>query len=81
MKTIGAAIRSGDFEETQRLTHSLKSGAGTFGVVALQNCAERLEAASAAGAGSDLRHLYEELVPLAKRSVAEVQAAADIVAA
>ena len=81
VKTIGAAIRSGDFEETQRLTHSLKSGAGTFGVVALQNCAERLEAASAAGAGSDLRRLYEELVPLAKRSVAEVQAAADIVAA
>ena len=74
--TIGSAIRSGDFVEAQRLSHSLKSGAGTFGAIALQKCAERLEQASADSDADALAALYEELVPLAAQSVEEVKSEA-----
>lgn len=77
--TIGAAVADEDFDEAQRLSHSLKSGAGTFGAVALQKCAERLEMASADRAIDELRSLHAELIPLAERSVAEVETeAADL---
>lgn len=74
--SIGLAIQAGDFEEAQRLSHSLKSGAGTFGAIALQRCAERLEAASAMGDRGGLDRLHAELVPLAQRSVERVRAEA-----
>lgn len=73
IQTIGAAVRSGDFVEAQRLAHSLKSGAGTFGAIALQKCAESVEGAGAARDGAALAGLYDELVPLALQSVEEVR--------
>lgn len=76
IKTIGAAVRSTDYLEAQRLAHSLKSGAGTFGAIALQKCAESIEGASAAQDGAELVRLYDDLVPLALRSVDEVKAVA-----
>lgn len=78
IRTIGVALRSADYVEAQRLAHSLKSGAGTFGAIALQKCAESIEAASAARNGSELARLYDDLVPLALRSVDEVKGAAAI---
>jgi TMAO reductase system sensor TorS len=73
---IGAAIASGNFDEAQRLSHSLKSGAGTFGAIALQKCAERIEAASADGDPDRLVRLQPELAALARRSVDLVRAEA-----
>ena len=73
---IGDAIRSGNFVDAQRLAHSLKSGAGTFGAIALQRCAEMLEAASARQDAEELAVLYEELEPLAAQSVETVKAEA-----
>jgi HPt (histidine-containing phosphotransfer) domain-containing protein len=43
---IGAALSKLDFETARRLAHSLKSGAGTVGLVELQNAAEKLEKAT-----------------------------------
>jgi signal transduction histidine kinase/CheY-like chemotaxis protein/HPt (histidine-containing phosphotransfer) domain-containing protein len=71
--TIGAAVRNRDFEAAQRLAHSLKSGAGTFGATALQKCAECLEGAGASQSVEGLAKYYEQLVPLALRSVEEVK--------
>ena len=76
VETIGAAVRNHDFEAAQRLAHSLKSGAGTFGAIALQKCAESLEGAGAARSAPDLTKYYDELVPLALRSVEEVKTVA-----
>ncbi len=73
---IGVAIAVGNFEEAQRLSHSLKSGAGTFGAIALQKCAERVEAASAAADADRLGRLQAELSALARRSVDLVRAEA-----
>lgn len=76
IETIGAAVRSQDFAGAQRLAHSLKSGAGTFGATALQKCAERLEGAGADQNAGDLARYYDEMVPLALRSVSEVKSVA-----
>ena len=58
--SIAAAIAERNFAEAQRLSHSLKSGAGTFGAVALQKCAERIELASAAADSEALAQLHRE---------------------
>tara|TARA_R110002072_G_scaffold10726_15_gene49667 strand:+ start:1007 stop:3277 length:2271 start_codon:yes stop_codon:yes gene_type:complete len=76
IETIGAAVRDGDFAAAQRLAHSLKSGAGTFGATALQKCAESLEGAGADRNAEDLARYYDEMVPLALRSVDEVKSVA-----
>ena len=76
VEAIGAAVRGGDYEEVQRLAHSLKSGAGTFGAVALQRQAERLEQAGADGARDTLGRLHAGLAPLAERSIAEIRSEA-----
>ncbi|MFT5487376.1 MAG: signal transduction histidine kinase/CheY-like chemotaxis protein [Alphaproteobacteria bacterium] len=76
IETIGAAVRSQDFAGAQRLAHSLKSGAGTFGAIALQKCAESLEGAGAEQNGEDLVRYYDAMVPLALRSVDEVKSVA-----
>lgn len=76
IENIGAAVRSQDFAGAQRLAHSLKSGAGTFGATALQKCAENLEGAGAEENVEDLVRYYEAMVPLALRSVDEVKGVA-----
>ena len=43
---IGAALSKLDFETARRLAHSLKSGAGTVGLVELQKAAAKLEKAT-----------------------------------
>ncbi|MEX2455527.1 MAG: ATP-binding protein [Rhodospirillaceae bacterium] len=73
VSAIAAAIHSREFAEAQRLSHSLKSGAGTFGAVALQRCAERIEAASRAEDIEALRRLHAELIELADRSLLTVR--------
>lgn len=73
---IVTAIEAGSFAEAQRLSHSLKSGAGTFGAIALQRCAERIEMAAAAGDADAARPLLAELSEIADRSVSMVRAAA-----
>lgn len=73
---IGAAVRNQDFAGAQRLAHSLKSGAGTFGAIALQKCAESLEGAGADQNAEKLVRYYDEMVPLALRSVDEVKSVA-----
>ena len=43
---IGAALTALDFETARRLAHTLKGGAGTIGLVELQNAAATLEKAT-----------------------------------
>jgi HPt (histidine-containing phosphotransfer) domain-containing protein len=43
LENIGTALAAQDFESARRLSHSLKGGAGTVGLVELQKAAGNLE--------------------------------------
>jgi signal transduction histidine kinase/DNA-binding response OmpR family regulator len=62
---IGVALSTLDFETARRLAHSLKSGAGTVGLVGLQNAAAKLEkAAENRQQGTDDTKRLEEFATL-----------------
>ncbi len=63
---MGAALQAGDVELARRLAHTFKGGAGTIGLVRLQDCAEKLEAtlARALQGKADVEHQAQQLESL-----------------